>query len=50
MARAFGCYGERIVDPGDIAGALRRGIDATEQGHPALLEFITAKETRVSKF
>ena len=32
MARAFGCYGERITDPGDIVAALRRGIEATEHG------------------
>ena len=48
MARAFGCYGERITDPGDIVAALERGIDATEQGQPALLEFITDKEQTVS--
>jgi thiamine pyrophosphate-dependent acetolactate synthase large subunit-like protein len=48
MARAFGCYGERITDPGDIVAALKRGIAATEQGQPALLEFITDKEQTVS--
>jgi thiamine pyrophosphate-dependent acetolactate synthase large subunit-like protein len=48
MAKAFGCYGERITDPGDIVEALKRGIAATERGQPALLEFITAKETTVS--
>src|SRR6516162_7591514 len=48
MAKAFGCYGERITDPADIVEALRRGIAATERGQPALLEFITAKETTVS--
>jgi acetolactate synthase I/II/III large subunit len=48
MARSFGCYGERITDPGDIVAALKRGIAATEQGQPAVLEFITDKETTVS--
>jgi thiamine pyrophosphate-dependent acetolactate synthase large subunit-like protein len=48
MARAFGCYSERITDPGDIVAALKRGIAATEQGQPALLEFITDKERTVS--
>jgi thiamine pyrophosphate-dependent acetolactate synthase large subunit-like protein len=48
MARSFGCYGERITDPGDIVEALKRGIAATEQGQPALLEFITDKEQTVS--
>jgi thiamine pyrophosphate-dependent acetolactate synthase large subunit-like protein len=50
MAKAFGGYGERVTDPGQIKAAIQRGIEQTEQGKPALLEFITAKETRVSKF
>ena len=48
MAKAFGAYGERVTDPGEITAALRRGIDATERGQPALLEFITAKEISIS--
>jgi acetolactate synthase-1/2/3 large subunit len=50
MARAFGGYGERVTQPGDIKAAIQRGIEQTKAGKPALLEFITAKETRVSKF
>jgi acetolactate synthase-1/2/3 large subunit len=50
MARAFGGYGERVTQPGDIKAAILRGIEQTQAGKPALLEFITAKETRVSKF
>jgi len=49
MARAFGGYGERVTQPGDIKAAIQRGIKATQDGQPALLEFITSKETRVSK-
>jgi thiamine pyrophosphate-dependent acetolactate synthase large subunit-like protein len=48
MARAFGGYGERITDPNDIVAALHRGIAATENGQPALLEFITDKEITIS--
>jgi acetolactate synthase I/II/III large subunit len=48
MAKAFGCYGERITDPAEIVPALQRGIDATRQGKPVLLEFITAKEIAIS--
>lgn len=48
MAKAFGCYGERVTNPADIVEALKRGIAATERGQPALLEFITAKEITVS--
>jgi acetolactate synthase-1/2/3 large subunit len=50
MAQAFGGYGERVTDPSQIRAAIERGIKQTQQGQPALLEFITAKETRVSKF
>ena len=48
MARAFGAYGERVTSPDEITAALQRGIEATERGQPALLEFITAKETAIS--
>jgi acetolactate synthase-1/2/3 large subunit len=50
MAKAFGGYGERVTDPNQIQAAIQRGIEQTKEGKPALLEFITAKETRVSKF
>src|SRR5438067_9699190 len=50
MARAFGGYGERIEAPGDIVPAIRRGIAQTQQGTPALLEFLTAKEIAFSLF
>src|SRR5581483_6912564 len=48
MAKAFGGYGERVTDPNEIVAALGRGIEATESGQPALLEFITAKEITIS--
>ncbi len=48
MAKAFGAYGERVTDPNDIRAALERGIAATEDGQPALLEFITDKEITIS--
>jgi len=49
MAKAFGGYGERITDPSQIKAAIQRGIEQTRQGKPALLEFMTAKETRTSR-
>ena len=49
MARAFGGHGERVEKPEDIVPAIRRGIAATKAGTPVLLEFITAKETAVSR-
>ena len=50
MARAFGGYGERVTDPAEIIPAIRRGIEQTEKGVPALLEFITDLEVEISKF
>ena len=50
MARAFGGYGERVTDPAEIVPAILRGIEQTKQGMPALLEFITSKETSISEF
>jgi thiamine pyrophosphate-dependent acetolactate synthase large subunit-like protein len=50
MARAFGGYGERVTEPSQIVPALQRGIAQTRMGVPALLEFITCKETVVSRY
>ena len=49
FARALGCYGERVTDPGDVAAAIRRGIEKTRQGEPVLLEFITSLEKEQSR-
>ncbi|HKR93568.1 thiamine pyrophosphate-requiring protein [Novosphingobium sp.] len=49
FARALGGYGERITRPQDIIPAIRRGIEQTQKGTPALLEFITCQETRASR-
>jgi acetolactate synthase-1/2/3 large subunit len=50
FARAMGGYGERVTDPTEIVPAIRRGIAQTRAGKPALLEFITAKETTISRY
>ncbi len=50
MAKAFGGYGERVTRPADIVPAIRRGIQKTREGTPALLEFITEKEIDFSLF
>ena len=50
MARAFGGYGERVTAPEDIIPAIKRGVEQTENGIPALLEFITSKEVDISIF
>jgi acetolactate synthase-1/2/3 large subunit len=44
VARGLGAFSERIERPADVAPALKRGIEATRTGQPALLEFITREE------
>ena len=41
FAKALGGYGERVTEPGEVAAAIRRGIEQTKNGVPAMLEFIT---------
>ena len=50
MAKAFGGYGERVERVEDIQEAVKRGIRATQDGQPALIEFITEKEIDYSIF
>jgi acetolactate synthase-1/2/3 large subunit len=50
FARALGGYGERVREPGQIVPAIQRAIRQTQEGTPALLEFITAQEITFSTF
>ncbi len=50
LARSLGGYGERVTEPGEIVPAIQRGIAQTQNGTPALLEFITEKEIEYSYF
>jgi acetolactate synthase-1/2/3 large subunit len=50
FATALGGYGERITSPDEIIPAIKRGIAATQDGRPALLEFITNKDKAYSTF
>jgi acetolactate synthase-1/2/3 large subunit len=56
MAEAFGVSVERVMQPSEIVPALQRGIRTTgygaqdpAAGRPALVEFITREETRLSR-
>ena len=49
MGRAMGGHAERVENPADIAPAIQRARQVTEEeGRPVLLEFITSEETAVS--
>jgi acetolactate synthase-1/2/3 large subunit len=50
MARAFGGHGERVTDPAEIVPAIKRAIVKTQEGTPALLEFITEKAEDFSMY
>ncbi len=42
MAKTYGMYGEGpIVDPKDLAPAIRRGIERVKKGEPALIDVVT---------
>ena len=43
VARALGAHAERVRTPDEIVPALRRAIAATEDGVPALVEFVTKR-------
>jgi acetolactate synthase-1/2/3 large subunit len=47
-AQDLGAWSERVTDPGDVAAAILRAKQATEDGKTALLEFITSAETAFS--
>ena len=44
MARSMGGWAERVTEPSEVASAILRARSATEDGHAALLEFITNEE------
>jgi acetolactate synthase I/II/III large subunit len=50
MAKAFGGHGERVTEPGEIVPAIKRAIAKTQEGTPALLEFITEKAVDFSMY
>ena len=50
LACALGAYGERVTEPSEIVPAINRGIQMTQEGRPALLEFITSQEIEYSVF
>lgn len=43
IAQACECYGEQIIDPEDVDGAVARALAANEKGIPAVLDFVVAR-------
>jgi acetolactate synthase-1/2/3 large subunit len=50
VAEALGAYGERVADPAEIVPAVRRAEAELAKGRPALLEFMTSEENRLSRY
>ena len=50
VASELGASAERVSSPGEIAGALRRGLAAASEGRPALVEVMTKEEKNVPKY
>ncbi|MGE0260612.1 MAG: thiamine pyrophosphate-requiring protein [Alphaproteobacteria bacterium] len=48
LATDLGGWGERVTDPGEVAGAIQRARRINDSGRAALLEFITSAETEFS--
>ncbi len=44
VAKGLGAYAEKVTDPAEVKAAILRGIKATQEGKPVLLEFITREE------
>src|SRR5439155_12818261 len=44
VAAGLGAHAERVEQPSDVGEAIRRGMSATREGQPAVLEMITKEE------
>ena len=49
VAEGLGAYSERVEKIDEIVPAIRRGIEVTQTGRPAVLEMMTREETEFSK-
>lgn len=45
FAKALGAWGERVTEPQAIVPAIKRAVEKTKEGVPALLEFITERQS-----
>jgi thiamine pyrophosphate-dependent acetolactate synthase large subunit-like protein len=45
FAKSLGCHGERVTEPGAIIPAIKKALAKIAEGQPALLEFITERQS-----
>jgi thiamine pyrophosphate-dependent acetolactate synthase large subunit-like protein len=50
VAQALGAHGERIHKPDEIVTAIRRGLEVTRSGRPAVIEVMIKEEGAASTF
>ena len=50
VAEGLGAYSEVVTEPNQLRSSIKRGISATKNGQPAVLEIITKEELDVPKF
>jgi thiamine pyrophosphate-dependent acetolactate synthase large subunit-like protein len=48
MTQSLGSFSQRVERPGEIVPAIRRALESTAAGHPAVLEFITREDPMFS--
>ncbi len=49
LAQSLGAHGERVEDPAEIIPAINRARERMSDGRPALIEFMTKEENRLSR-
>ena len=49
LAQSLGAHGERVEDPAEIVSAINRARERMSDGRPALIEFMTKEENRLSR-
>ena len=49
VAKALGCFTERVATAAEIVPAIKRAVEATQSGTPAVLEFMTKVEYASSR-
>ena len=49
LAQSLGAHGERVEDPAEIIPAINRARERMSDGRPALVEFMTKEENRLSR-
>lgn len=50
VASGLGAYSERVEQPGELAAAVGRALEATRAGQPAVLEVITCEDNAASRY